>query len=374
MKALSSLVGTLLIMIVLQLLPAAALHAARTEKITTSGVAMAGQESSRREAVEDALRNAVEQAMGTYVTVDLLVENKQIVNEKILSQTRGYIQKYSVLDEEEKGGLYRVRIDAVVKLGKVRDDLEAAGLLMKRKQLPRLMVVITDRGANEAYLYDKQYVQSVRNIVEQEFLDRKFRLVDMQQHRLQQQLAGAGGDARRLAAIGKDAGAEIVAVVEAARYLEREVTLYGSRYKLFRSDVQLRVVETGTGRVITSGTRQTEASADLEPLYEAARDLTANAAEAVLQKWSTDVNVATQYKLNVRNVDYATLRKFEDAVRAMHGVAGLYRRAYAGGEARFDIEYRGNSDKLADRLSQLPQLNVSVTGVSQQSVDTEIRP
>jgi len=43
--------------------------------------------------------------MGTIVNVELLVENKAIVNEKILSQTKGYIQNYKVNSEEEKNGL-----------------------------------------------------------------------------------------------------------------------------------------------------------------------------------------------------------------------------------------------------------------------------
>ena len=53
------------------------------------------------------MRNAVEEAMGIIVNVELLVENKEIVNEKKLSQTKGYIQKYKVNSEEEKSGLYQ---------------------------------------------------------------------------------------------------------------------------------------------------------------------------------------------------------------------------------------------------------------------------
>lgn len=347
---------------------------ADTKVVTTSGVAMAGAEGSRREAVEDALRNAVEEAMGTYVSVDLMVENKQIINENILSQTSGYIQNYKVLDEENKGGLYRVKIQATVRLGKIRDDLSAAGLLMQRKQLPRLMVVVTSPTPGEAWVEGKQYVDSVKNVVEQVFLKKKFRLVDYDRHAVAQQAAAMQGDAQKLASLAKDAGAEVIVHARAARYFERDVNLYGSNYKLYRSDVQLRIVESGTGRVIYSGTQAGEGSATLDPLHDAAKLVAAQGMEALLQKWSGDVSGTAQIKLNVRNLDFAGLRQLEQAIRAIHGVKGLQRRGFATGNANLDIEFRGNADKLVDRLSEISAPKISITGFNPQSIDAEIRP
>lgn len=362
----------ILLACVLGVLPAHA--AAKSKIITTSGVAMAGAEGSRREAVEDALRNAVEEAMGTYVSVDLMVENKQIINENILSQTSGYIQEYKVLDEESKGGLYRVKIRATVKLGKIRDDLTAAGLLMQRKQLPRLMVVVTSPTPGEAWFEGKQYVDSVKNTVEQVFLKKKFRLVDYDRHAVAKQAAAMQGDTQKLAALAKDAGAEVVVHARAARYFERDVNLYGSNYKLYRSDVQLRIVESGTGRVIYSGTQAGESSATLEPLHDATKLVAAQGMEALLQKWSGDVSGTSQIKLAVRNIDFAGLRKLEQAIRGIHGVKGVQRRGFASSHANLDIEFRGNADKLVDKLSEIGAPKLSITGFNPQSIDAEIRP
>lgn len=54
---------------------------------------MAGQAASRNSAIEDSMRNAVDQAMATIVQIVLLVKKKSIVTENILSQTSGYLQK-----------------------------------------------------------------------------------------------------------------------------------------------------------------------------------------------------------------------------------------------------------------------------------------
>ncbi len=341
----------------------------KSKTVVTTGVAMAGQPNSRRNAIEDALRNAVEETMGTIVSVGLLVENKAIVNEKILSRTVGYIHDYKVYAEEEKGGLYRVKIEATVKLGKVREDMKAAGLLMKRKQMPRLMVITMPRTDPQVISPGKQYVDSAAGVVEEVFLKEKFSIVDINQHISKQKLAQATANRDKLIALARDTGAELLALVDATRYFERNVNLYGSNYPIFRSDIQLRVLETGTGKVIYSGSRQGEPSASMDAIYEAGRELANAAIESILQKWSSDVNNATTYKLTIARVDFSNLEKLEKQIRNISGVDNLYRRAFDAGQGRFDIEYRGSADDLIKKLTGINSPNLSITGMSQQTIE-----
>ena len=350
-----------------------ALAEEKIETVVTTGVAMAGQADSRRNAIEDAMRNAVEEAMGTIVNVELLVENKTIVNEKILSQTSGYIQNYKINSEQEKGGLYRVQIEATVKLGKVRNDMEAAGLLMKRKQMPRLMVMTMPRTDHQVVSAGKQYVDSASGVVEEEFLNNKFSMVDVNQHVSKQNLARASGNTDKLVALARDTGAELLVLTDAVRYFERNMNLYGSNYQIFRSDIQLRVIETGTGSVIYSGSRQGEPSATMDPVYDSSRELANAAIESILQKWSSDVNNATTYKLTIANVDFSVLEKLEQKIRNLSGVDNLYRRAFDAGQGRFDIEYRGTADDLIKQLTNFNAPGLSIIGMSQQTIEAVAR-
>ena len=345
----------------------------KTETVITTGVAMAGQPDSRRSAIEDAMRNAVEEAMGTIVNVELLVENKAIVNEKILSQTKGYIQKYNINSEEEKGGLYRVQIEAKVRLGKVRNDMEAAGLLMKRKQMPRLMVMTMPRTDPQVVSPGKQYVDSSSGVVEEVFLKNNFSMVDINQHVSKQNLAKATGNTDKLVALARDTGAELLVLTDATRYYERDVNVYGSNYKIFRSDIQLRVIETGTGKVIYSGSQQGEPSASMDAVYDASRILADAAIESILQKWSSDVNNATTYKLTIAKVNFDTLEKLEKNIRNISGVDNLYRRAFDAGQGRFDIEFRGSADDLIKKLKNFSSPGLSIIGMSQQTIEAVAR-
>ena len=72
---------------------------AETETVTADGMAglQDNQAISRDNAVNDALRKAVEQAVGLMLSSETLVENSQIVSDNIFSKTQGYIKKYKIV-------------------------------------------------------------------------------------------------------------------------------------------------------------------------------------------------------------------------------------------------------------------------------------
>jgi hypothetical protein len=64
---------------------------------------------------EEALREAVRQVVGTFVDAETLVKNDELVSDKILTYSNGYITAYKTLRETERNGLARVTIQAAVK-------------------------------------------------------------------------------------------------------------------------------------------------------------------------------------------------------------------------------------------------------------------
>ncbi|MFH1942240.1 MAG: hypothetical protein ABIL68_09050, partial [bacterium] len=100
---------------------------------------------ARDDAVEDALRNGLEQALGLIVESETLVENFQLIEDNILSKTQGYVQKYDVVREGKRSEeLYEVSVRALVKMSNLKDDFEAVRALIRRKNTPRMMVMIEE--------------------------------------------------------------------------------------------------------------------------------------------------------------------------------------------------------------------------------------
>lgn len=92
-----------------------------------------GAGASPSEALKDAFRNAVRQVVGTVVDAETLVSNDEIVNDKVLTYSDGFIKTYDKVEGSEKqaGGIHRVKIKAKVERRSVVAKLKAANIAVK---------------------------------------------------------------------------------------------------------------------------------------------------------------------------------------------------------------------------------------------------
>jgi len=355
-------------------------------EVEAVGFAPAGEAGARREALRQAMRDAVEQAMGTQVTVELTVEKKRLANEKILSRSRGFIKSYDVLEEKKEGELLSVRIKAVVKNGALRGELAAIGLIMERKEKPRVMVLTVNRMGGEALRAEggpfrlvlfasDEPTQQVHSAVEGIFLAKQFNLVDAKHdaRRKQLELAISKNDSKKVAALAADAGAEVVVNVTATRNFKELKRIYGATYKFYDSEVQIRVVRAGTGNVMFSGSKAGVPSATVDPLVDAGKAVAAQAVEAILGRWASDVQNANMFSLKVKNVNFVKLVKFQKALANIPGVDAVRRRAFAGGEASLEIEWSGKVDALGEAISGIKDPTVEITSATQQTIEVEVK-
>lgn len=92
----------------------------------TSIVIAEGVGKDEKEARKAAFRDAVSRVVGTLIDAQTLVKNDEIISERILEYSGGFIKSYDVLKSEKTdGGLVRVRIKATVErvqlVGKLAD-------------------------------------------------------------------------------------------------------------------------------------------------------------------------------------------------------------------------------------------------------------
>jgi len=115
-------------------------------EVTSEGVGAvtATTAGARDMAIEDALRRAVEQAVGAFIDSESMVENYQLLSDRIYSKSTGHVRNYKILREWEEESLFRVKIRATVGTDNLKNDLEAIGLLMQRKHKPRVMVIAVE--------------------------------------------------------------------------------------------------------------------------------------------------------------------------------------------------------------------------------------
>jgi hypothetical protein len=94
-------------------------------------VTVTGVGTTAAEAENDALTSAVRQAVGAYIDNETLIKNEQLVYDKVLSASNGFVKDYKVLVPVHKrvgSSLVEVRIKATVQKGQVGAALRAAGV------------------------------------------------------------------------------------------------------------------------------------------------------------------------------------------------------------------------------------------------------
>ena len=131
------------------------LSAQQAQTITAEGVgAVIGGDRAiaRDQAINDALRKAVEQAVGTMVSSETMVQNFQTLNDRIYTQTQGYIQNYQVLSENPGPNVHQVTIQATVAMGDLEKDLQALGFLLGQVGKPRIMILIAEQNIGQTIL------------------------------------------------------------------------------------------------------------------------------------------------------------------------------------------------------------------------------
>ena len=84
-------------------------------------------------ALKDALSQAVQQAAGTIVDAKTLVENENVVEDKILTASDGFIRSYEKYGEprQNRHGLWTIKIKATVVMKPLKQKLQETGILVQ---------------------------------------------------------------------------------------------------------------------------------------------------------------------------------------------------------------------------------------------------
>mgnify|MGYP003826913203 CR=1 FL=1 len=105
--------------------------AAAAERGVTTVVAE-GVGTSRDEALKDAFREAVQAVVGTVVDGETLIENDELIRDKVLTYSNGFITSFDQLSENRRDGLLRVRIRANVARNKLIVRLENEKIITRK--------------------------------------------------------------------------------------------------------------------------------------------------------------------------------------------------------------------------------------------------
>lgn len=341
--------------------------------------------AARDKAIDDALRRAVEQTVGTIVESETMVKNYELLSDRILTRSDGYISGYKILEEKQQEKLYRVKLLVDVGTDRLKDDLDAIGLLIRRMRKPRIMVMITDENIQAVGIFNK-YIASISHsegIMIRKLREKGFTVVDAVQ--VKQNLSrdeavrAFTGDNKTASLLGNQAGAEVIIVGEAIAAPGSRVG--NSQLISNNATITARAIKAGSSEVIAQADEE-GAAVHTNPLIGAQQAIKNSAEkladviiEQILDKWSSEATSIRSLSLLVVNIKQDDLPGLKSALEnSVRGVASILVRSFNADTAHLEVEFKGDGEDLASELKNLTfnGFSIELIGFSQDKVEIKL--
>lgn len=362
-----------------------------TAQVTVVGMGsiLAGDKAAARDkAIDDAMRKAVEQAIGTTVTSNTLVQNAVLVEDNILSWSSGYVSNYKILREgAAPAESYEVEMLATVDTGNLRNDAAALASMIEKMGNPRMMLLVDEKniGVSERLYYFSVDVTACETAMIDVFRNKGFEVVDpgvaKENAQREQVVAALEGNAQKAAALAKTQDAEWIITGKAVANVASGFNMGGM--KSCQANITARLVRADDAKIIATASEHAavphidEVTGGTQAIEKASR----KCAENLMQKVMAEAQKSfyNQATVNLRVEGFQSYNELQDFINKMkyyvRGIKSVNERGVSGAYANLDVKIVGNAGQLARELERknIEPFTLKVTGSSMNRVEVAIK-
>ncbi len=355
-----------------------------TKEVVVEGKAAGTDEAAFDSALQAAFRTAVEQGCGVFVTSKSEVRDFQLAYDLILTESRGYIASYEVLERRTEGKFAIVKIKAQVSLDELKEDWATLKFLLRQKGNPSFVVAVRDMVDGEeqdtsvaeteimGYMAGHD-ITCVNSKIAEEALKREWRQAKIR------------GDKQRLAVLAKRVKADIIIVgtVNATLAKDTFVERIGKRRVWYKAVISLQAVRTDDGVAIMAFNKTLDLGADgcgssrKEAAQKALSAGSKAAAKEVLSKilsaWSRELLRGATMRIEVRNADYASLNKLTSALNKVRFTTDATIESFEEGTGIIRFRTPFTAHKFLQRLTRAKAIDpTTVIGLSGNKITLDL--
>jgi len=306
-------------------------------------------DGARQTAIRNALRQAIEQGVGTFMDATSMVRNEELLD-NIYTHTEGYIKDYRILREGVNNeGLYEVTIEAKLKTGALRNDLEKTGILKAMMDFPRI-VVIPESETGDANIAKKAETELVRYLTEKRFdvvdasISRELHTDMVSLHKYAQTGSAMEKEAAR---IGLKHHAELVLLY----HTDLTPAEYDGVMERASAAIRGTVIVTSTAQILSSGQKDGKGvatsalSAENSAIRSAASALSEYLARQIERWWDEHTANGIPFNVVIESApsDEQKVLGIIGAIEGIPGVSSVVQRTTGGGVTELMVRYKGSS-------------------------------
>lgn len=322
---------------------------------------------ARESAIKGGMVAAVEQAVVAQLPVESLIQNFQVLDDILFSNTDDFIQDFKVLTEVRGKTAYRVLVRATVSQDLIRRRLSEAGIMVGEKPMPRVVLFLTEQKIGEPApescpaQYAGSRMPAAAAAMVRALRAKGFTILDPE-------TLGRDLGVRSLSCLPDFVNTEAAA---AARSVQADIVLVGKskaslaantmgdQIRSFSGEVEVRAIRTDTAesiaavneKAVVTGTD--EAAGSRSALADAGARAAAALAPEVLASWKAEkvAEPVTMKVTGTQNLGHFVM--FRRALAGIKGVSELQTREMRADEATLVIKYDGSARDLAEALLRI---------------------
>jgi len=340
--------------------------------VTVTGAAAGTNLRAADEALAAAQRTAVEQVCGTFLKAQTQTKNYQVVYDKIFASTVGYVREHEVVRRWTAEDTSYCKIRARVSTQRFEKQWATIAATVDREGNPRVIVAVAETvtWANGVPVYKIDEGGTLQTALEEFLLSKGIRLMDRKTSakvtKRDVMIATVKNDAKAIAALGAQFKADVVIMGHANAKYSQSLTIAETAMHQYVAALNIRVVQCDSAEIIAvkgfstvSNTLQ-RGGGEAGALAKLGKDSSPKVLAAIIEAWRKRQVVSRTTQLNIAGMDFAAWKKFKAEVSQMRGIQAVRLREITEDVARVDVEYGYSTEILADKLTELKTVKLTV--------------
>lgn len=315
----------------------------------------------KKDGILAAQKAAVEKVAGVFISSATTVEQTQLVEEKIVSKTAGFIRRSHVTKSYRKGDEFYTKIKAMVlvkDIGDIIKQSEADAFAKKTN------ILVTSREMNgEEVSLRQDCKQAIYRVLK----NQPFALVNgenLSQNNVE--------NPNPIIDKARQEGARFVIVADVQTNPLSALTTTVSPFKSYRARANMRVYATNNYAVVAEGAEQLSG---LDPMADIAAQKSISAAceaaaKQMVEPINAAINSAKTFNLTVKDVgNIERLKQVQDILKDLREIEDFNLVRYANSAAQFEISANiATPEELAAKVIRRYNVNFTVVGITPSAI------
>lgn len=320
------------------------------------------QANARNDAIENAMTIIVEHAVNLIIDSDRIINNYELLKQKIFLRSTRYIQSYRSFYENPDMSLnqFEVGLQAVVSMGNLKSDLALLGFIEEEEQKPKMLVIIEEKMGLQPIEYGDKPTASETSLklnlqgVGFQFIGTEPVRRDTRKEHIEQAVSNNN---KAAAALGFQYGANLVVAGKAIVQEKTRTGMMGGEQKFLQANISASVIDVKTESIIITGSEnnialigeETLADVHARLISETCQKLSAQFMEKLAAYSPQSREASSKMYLTIENVTVPQLLMIRGQMRSEPGRVVRYsQKSFVNKIAEAEVDFTGDMDSLVD--------------------------